>query len=201
VVERGSIGIVQGANASGKTTLLRILSTVVSPDGGEARVNGFDVLRDGAQVRRSIGVLFVNDRSLYWRIDAHDNLSLFGRLAGLSTAEIEERVPSLIDELHLGPIVRERVGRLSTGQRQRLMLARALLSEPSVVLLDEPMRGLDDEGTHVVLDLLARRARAGCTILAVAPLVAELLTIANGTYVLEAGLVRSVTKPPTVPTI
>lgn len=183
----GTVSVIEGANGAGKTTLIRILSTVVLADSGIVTINGFDVRKDAKQVRRSLGVAFVNDRSLYWRIDAVQNLNLFGRLAGLTSSQISDRVPTLIEELDLGRVARERASRMSTGQRQRLMLARALLVDPAVLLLDEPLRGLDEEGMKVTLDLVVRRARAGCTVLMAAPHTDELLQVAHRYYRLVEG--------------
>jgi ABC-2 type transport system ATP-binding protein len=186
-VPPSAVAVVEGANGAGKTTLIRILSTVVSPDVGSALVNGYDTRAESRQVRRSIGVAFVNDRSLYWRIDGVRNLVLFGRLAGLSKSVIAERIPPLLEALRLATVAHERVARMSTGQRQRLMLARALLVDPPVLLLDEPLRGLDDEGLEATLSLLQQRARSGCTVLVVAPLVTELLAVADSSYRLIGG--------------
>ena len=104
-----------------------MLATVVSPDTGTIRVNGFDAARDGLEVRRSIGVSFANERSLYWRINGFQNLELFGRIAGLSKSVIAERSHEILESLNLLGPASQMVTRMSTGQRQRLMVARALL--------------------------------------------------------------------------
>jgi ABC-type multidrug transport system ATPase subunit len=187
VVPRGAIAVVEGDNGAGKTTLVRILATVLSPDAGVARVNGFDVVRQSLEARRSIGVSFANERSLYWRINAYQNLELFGKIAGLPKRVIRERSASLLEALHLGPVAAGQVARMSTGQRQRLMVARALLTNPSVVLLDEPFRGLDEDGLQVLLGLVGARALAGVSVLVVAPLVDAVLPVADATYRIEAG--------------
>lgn len=189
VVGCGEVAVVQGANGAGKTTLVRVLATVITPDKGSASVNGYDVRKHPRQVRRSVGVAFVNDRSLYWRLDASSNLRVFGRLMGLSKSEINHRANILIERLHLGPVSRQRVGTMSTGQRQRVMLARALLAYPSVLLLDEPLRGLDELGTQCVLDLVAERASAGCAVLITAPVTTDLIPIADRFYNMDAGSV------------
>lgn len=189
-VEPASIAVIEGANGAGKTTLIRILSTVVAPDGGRVRVHGCDVARQPREVRGSIGVTFVNDRSLYWRIDGVRNLVLFGRLAGLSRRVVADRIPRLLADLHLEGVARERVSRMSTGQRQRLMLARALLNDPPVLLLDEPFRGLDDDGLQATIELLVQRARAGTTVLVVAPLIADVVSVADASYRLDGGVLR-----------
>jgi len=193
VVPRGSIAVIEGDNGAGKTTLIRILATVVSPDAGTVRVNGFDTVRDGLEVRRSIGVSFANERSLYWRINAFQNLELFGRIAGLSKPVIAERSHQLLESLHLLGPASQMVTRMSTGQRQRLMVARALLTDPAVVLLDEPFRGLDDLGLQALIQLVAERARRGATVLIVAPLIEAVLPVADATYRIEAGSVQATT--------
>jgi ABC-type multidrug transport system ATPase subunit len=193
VVPRGTVAVIEGDNGAGKTTLVRILATVVSPDTGTALINGYDVVSQGLGVRRSIGVSFANERSLYWRINAYQNLELFGQIAGLSKKVIAVRSAELLEELHLLHVADGQVQRMSTGQRQRLMVARALLTEPSVVLLDEPFRGLDEEGVQTLISLVTKRRQAGTTILIVAPLIAAVLPVADATYRIDAGTVRPVT--------
>jgi ABC-type multidrug transport system ATPase subunit len=193
LVPRGTVAVIEGDNGAGKTTLVRILATVVSPDTGSALINGYDVVSQGLGVRRSIGVSFANERSLYWRINAYQNLELFGQIAGLSKKVIAVRSASLLEELHLLHVAGGQVQRMSTGQRQRLMVARALLTEPSVVLLDEPFRGLDEEGVQTLINLVTKRRQAGTTILIVAPLIAAVLPVADATYRIDAGTVRPVT--------
>jgi ABC-type multidrug transport system ATPase subunit len=187
VVPRGTITVIEGENGTGKTTLVRILSTVVLPDTGTALVNGFDVARQGLAVRRSIGVSFANERSLYWRINAHQNLQLFGRIGGLSKRVIAERSAALLEELHLESVADRWVAQMSTGQRQRLMVARALLTDPAVLLLDEPFRGLDESGLQALLSLAARRKVEGTTTLIVAPLIEAVLPLADSLYHIEGG--------------
>jgi ABC-2 type transport system ATP-binding protein len=193
VVPRATVAVIEGDNGAGKTTLVRMLATVVSPDTGTALVNGYDVVSQGLGVRRSIGVSFANERSLYWRINAYQNLELFGKIAGLSKRLIAVRSAGLLEELHLQHVADGQVQRMSTGQRQRLMVARALLTEPSVVLLDEPFRGLDEEGVQTLINLVTKRRQAGTTILIVAPLIAAVLPVADATYRIDAGTVRPVT--------
>jgi ABC-type multidrug transport system ATPase subunit len=199
VVPRGSIAVMEGANGAGKTTLVRVLATVVAPDSGTAHVNGFDVASQSLAVRRSIGVSFANERSLYWRINGFENLERFGKIAGLSKTAISKRSTDLLRSLHLLTVAGERVARMSTGQRQRLMVARALMTNPAVVLLDEPFRGLDDEGLQAVIELVAKRTSRGMTALIVAPIIDAVLPIADATYTIDGGVIRS--RPVDVPDI
>jgi ABC-2 type transport system ATP-binding protein len=190
VVPQGSVAVIQGDNGAGKTTLVRILATVVSPDRGTALVDGYDVVTQANAVRQSIGVSFANERSLYWRITGLQNLELFGRIGGLSKRVVAKRSLALCDALQIGEAARGWVARMSTGQRQRLMVARALLNEPAVLLLDEPFRGLDEEGLHALLTLVRQRAQRGMTALIVAPLIEAVLPIADTSYRMENGALR-----------
>jgi len=186
-VRRGTLAVLEGSNGAGKTTLIRSLATVVAPDSGTVLVNGYDVVRQSLDVRRSIGVSFANERSLYWRINAFENLELFGKIAGLAKPAIAERSVDLLEQLRLMDVSRLQVARLSTGQRQRLMVARAFLTDPAVVLLDEPFRGIDGEGLHSIIDLVTDRVGHGTTALIVAPLIDAIVPAADRTYRIQDG--------------
>jgi ABC-2 type transport system ATP-binding protein len=173
-VRPGTLAVLEGANGAGKTTMLRIFATLLRPDSGEASVDGCDVVRDGAHVRERIGVAFVNERSLYWRLSGRENLRLFARTRGLSRRAARAQVDALVEELDLGGIATKWVADLSAGQRQRLITARAGLGEPSCMLIDEPLRGLDDAGIETMLSFLTAQARRGAAVLVVAPKLDEL---------------------------
>jgi ABC-2 type transport system ATP-binding protein len=189
-VRPGTLVLLEGANGAGKTTLLRIFATVVWPNGGNASVDGFDVRRFGARVRERIGVAFVNERSLFWRLSGEENLRLFARIRGISRERSLEQVAELLEELKLAPIARRRVADLSAGQRQRLIIARAGLGDPTVLLIDEPLRGLDDSGIAEVLAFLRRRARGGASVLVTAPRADELAAEADILLRLQHGVVQ-----------
>lgn len=172
-VPQGCLAVLKGRNGVGKTTLLRIFATVLRPDAGEAWVDGATVTTDGARVRDSIGVAFVNERSLYWRMSVWHNLRFFARTGHVPRREEASRISGLLDELGLTGVADRWVANLSAGQRQRLVLARAALREPSVLLLDEPMRGLDEDGVDRVRSFLLRRSERGTTTLVVAPTLTE----------------------------
>jgi ABC-2 type transport system ATP-binding protein len=189
IVPKGTVAVMEGSNGAGKTTLVRILSTVVTPDTGSAVVNGFDVAQQSLDVRRSIGVSFANERSLYWRINGFENLELFGKIAGLSRVAIHKRSTNLVKALRLTSVAGGQVARMSTGQRQRLMVARALLTNPAVVLLDEPFRGLDGDGLQAMIELVANRVEGGMTALIVAPLIEAMLPMADAAYRIADGII------------
>jgi ABC-type multidrug transport system ATPase subunit len=169
----GTAAVVQGPNGVGKTTLLRILATVITPDSGTASVAGFDLRRQAARVREQIGVAFVNERSIYWRLNAKENLKLFAATRGVPKAERGRQIELLAEELAMTPFLENRISELSAGQRQRIILARAGLGQPRVLLIDEPLRGLDEDGTERAIRFIERRVRDGGAALVVAPTIRE----------------------------
>ncbi len=122
-IKPGTLAVLEGPNGAGKTTMLRIFSTVLQPDGGEARVDGYDVVRSGARVRERIGAAFVNERSLYWRLNGRENLRLFARTRGLSSRAASAQVDALIEELEhrrdLAALGCRSVGRSATATDYR----------------------------------------------------------------------------------
>jgi len=188
----GEVAVVSGENGAGKTTLLRIFATVLYPDSGTATVDGYDVVQDGSEVRARIGVALVNERSLFWRLSGRDNLRLFAATARVPRRLRDKQIQVIMDELDLGGIADQRVANLSAGQRQRLILARAAVAHPSVLLLDEPLRGLDQRGIDRVLEFIARQSQRGATVLVVAPVLQELADVADRLWELQDGRLRNV---------
>jgi len=154
-VNGGERVAVVGPNGAGKTTLFKLLATLVQPDGGRAWVAGCD-LKQSLAVRRQIGLLSDPDRSFFWRLNARQNLEFFGSAYGLAGKAAVGRIDEVLGLLELGDAAGQPVGQLSSGQRGRLALARALLHHPAVLLLDEPTRSLDPTAAAHFLDLLHR---------------------------------------------
>jgi ABC-type multidrug transport system ATPase subunit len=189
-VASGEGAVLQGPNGVGKTTLLRILVTVMTPDGGWASVGGFDVRRQAARVRQRIGVAFVNERSIYWRLNAWENLMLFAATRGVDKSQREAQIRSIAEELDVTPFLTRRIADLSTGQRQRIILARAGLGDPQVLLIDEPLRGLDEDGVERALAFLKARTDAGAAALIVSPTIKELGGRNLSLFRLRDGVIR-----------
>jgi ABC-type multidrug transport system ATPase subunit len=132
-----------GANGAGKSTLLRILATLLLPTQGRAQIAGYDVVLDPRGVRRQLGYHAGSDLGFYARLTGRENLRFFGRLNHLSTTAATQRIAHLAKQFHLEEALDRQVRTLSSGTVQRLSLARALLHQPRVLLLDEPTRSLD----------------------------------------------------------
>lgn len=140
--EPGRIYGLLGANGAGKTTILRMLATLLQPTSGAASVAGFDVVREPERVRAQVGFLAAST-ALYGRLTARETIAYFGRLNGLSDTAIRERVARLADELEMHEFLDRRCEKLSTGMKQKTSIARMLVHDPAVMIFDEPTLGLD----------------------------------------------------------
>jgi len=149
----GEITGLLGPNGAGKTTLMRIIATLMAPDGGHVTVDGRDVLVDHFTIRRSIGVLS-DARGIYPRLTARENIRYFGALQGLSGDELEDRIEELLRALSIVDIADRRAHGFSQGERMKVAIARALVHDPRTILLDEPTNGLDIQSTRSLRDLL-----------------------------------------------
>jgi ABC-2 type transport system ATP-binding protein len=157
-VQTGEVVAILGPNGAGTSTLLRILGTAVLPDSGEASVAGHNVDHEPAAVRRAVGFMLPDERSWYWRISGRQNLEFFGALNGLRRAEAAGRADELLGEVGLADAAERRFDGYSSGMRVRLSLARALISDPPVLLLDEPTRSIDPIGAKQCRELLGALA-------------------------------------------
>lgn len=138
----GEIFGLLGANGAGKTTSLRMLATLLRPTGGSASVGGCDILRDPGGVRRQIGFLSAAT-ALYGRLTAEEVVLYFGRLQGIEEERLRQRVKELFRDLEIESFQRRRCEKCSTGMKQRISIARAVVHDPAVMIFDEPTLGLD----------------------------------------------------------
>ena len=154
-VSAGEVFGLLGPNGAGKTTTLRILATLLQADSGSATVNARDVQKDAEKVRAEIGVVN-GGMGLYDRLTGLEVLRYFGRLYGMTKAQIEARVEVLDDLLDLGPTLTRRTGDFSTGMKQKIVIARAVLHDPPIIFFDEATSGLDVMARRTVLNFVKR---------------------------------------------
>lgn len=142
-IQPGEIFGLIGPNGAGKTTLIKILATLILPDSGEASICGFDLSSQANRIRHLIGMVTANDRSFYWRLTGRQNLNFFASLWDLTNPDKTLRIKHVLDLVDLKDKADAQVMKYSSGQLQRLALARALLPDPTILLMDEPTRSLD----------------------------------------------------------
>lgn len=159
-VEEGQFYSLLGRNGAGKTTAIKILCTLLLPDGGSASVAGHDVLNDATEVRRNIGVSIRGERSVYWRLSGRQNLEYFGRLYDLGGAKLKSRAEEIGEIVGLSGRLDDYVERYSMGMKQRLAIGAALIHSPRVLLLDEPTIGLDAAGARSLRRFISDELRA-----------------------------------------
>lgn len=187
-VRRGSILALLGPNGAGKTTTVRILSTLLPPDGGEARVNGYDVVKEACDVRASIGLT-----GQFAAVDSYltgeENLLMLGRLYRLSHADARGRTHELLEQFDLVEAARRPVKTYSGGMKRRLDLAMSLIASPPIIFLDEPTTGLDPRSRLAMWALIKGLASSGATILLTTQYMDEADYLADWIVVIDEGRV------------
>lgn len=165
IVAPGTAILLTGRNGAGKTTLLRVASGLIAPDSGSVTVQGFCPERSRREFHRSVALLSAGNGGLYARLSVRRHLDLAGRLALLGPTDRDAAVERAMDDFDLRPVARDRVDRLSMGQRQRVRVAMAFLHDPQVALLDEASTSLDDCGVALLHSAMSRLlARGGAAI-------------------------------------
>lgn len=153
-LEPGELYGLVGPNGAGKTSLLKILAGLVLPSAGSVRIDGQDVLARPALLRERVGLVVADERSFFWRLGLRQNLEFFASLQKLRGRELRRRVGECLEMVGLADQAERSFRELSTGMRQRLSIARGLLVEPPILLLDEPTRSLDPLAARGVRELL-----------------------------------------------
>jgi ABC-2 type transport system ATP-binding protein len=189
-VRRGDFLALLGANGAGKTTVLKTIATLLLPDAGRVRVCGHDVTTHGRQVREAVGYVLADERSFHWRLSGRENLEFFAALHGIPAAAARARIRTLLDRLDLGAVAARGFGEYSTGMKQRLAIARALLGRPRVLVMDEPTRSVDTAHATAVWRLVREEVEEaeGCVVL-VTHHIQEALALCGRVAVLSGGVI------------
>ncbi len=183
-----------GANGAGKSTCLRILSTVIRPDSGSASVAGTSVLADPLAARRQLGVL-PHGAGLYPHLTARENIEYYGRLHGLDGERLRRRVDALVERLELGRVAQRRAHGFSQGERTKVALARALVHEPGNLVLDEPTTGLDVLAARELRAWLRELAGAGCCVLLSSHVMRDIEALADELVIIVDGHIAETGTP------
>ena len=158
--QKGKIFGLLGPNGAGKTTTLRILATMMQPTDGKAKINGFDVVKKPHEVRKQIGFLS-GETGLYDRFTPRETLKFFGKINGMENKAIDKKMDDIFHTLNMENFKDVRVDKLSTGMKQKLSIARCILHDPSVLILDEPTVGLDIITARTVTDYVKEFKKQG----------------------------------------
>jgi sodium transport system ATP-binding protein len=189
----GEITGLLGPNAAGKTTTLRMLYTLMTPDQGSVRVDGIDIQQDASSVRKRLGVL-PDARGVYKRLTARENIVYFGRLHGIDDTTIDRRVTQLAETLGMDFLDRRTEG-FSQGQRTKTAIARALVHDPKNVILDEPTNGLDVMTTRGLRTFLQKLRADGHCVIFSSHIMQEVAALCDRIVVIAGGEVKAIGSP------
>jgi ABC-2 type transport system ATP-binding protein len=192
-IQTGDRVALMGPNGAGKTTLLKLIAGILFPTEGEVAVNGFNTVHQNAAARRSVGFVFNEERSFFWRLTGLQNLEFFGTLDNIVRDQLRDRIQHLIRLVGLEGAAEKPVSTYSSGMKQRLAVARALIAEPDVLILDEPMRALDPVACDEIGDLILAELHqsAGKTLLIATHRPEEALALCNKLMIIHGGRVKA----------
>jgi len=193
-VRRGEIYGLLGPNGAGKSTAIRMLCTLLSPTSGFARVDGYDIVRQGSEVRRRIG-LVSEKLIMYPRLTALENLMFFGKLYGIERETLRKRSEELLEMVKLTPFKDKLVGGFSGGMRQRVNVIRAILHDPDILFLDEPTTALDPQSTRFVRDLVKELRQRGHTIVLTTHIMEEADELSDRVCIIDHGKIMAIDTP------
>ncbi len=185
-VARGSCLTIFGPNGAGKSTFIRILATLSKPTEGEIRIGGEDIFANAEQYRSRLGVI-AHATFLYDELTARENLAFYGKLYGID--QREQRIRQLLDEVGLGKRANDRVRTFSRGMQQRLSIARAMLHDPDILLLDEPYTGLDQHASEMLTGWIMKLRSANRTVILITHDLTQGLEVADDVAIFLRGKV------------
>jgi len=177
-----------GANGAGKTTSLRIIYSLITPDSGKVLIDGIDPSKQPEQARKLLGIL-PDTRGLYKRLTARENIQYFGQLHGMSDKDIKSRTDSLVKDLRMEDFIDRKTDGFSQGQRVKVAIARALVHDPQNIILDEPTNGLDVMSTRGVRSFLQKEKQRGKCILFSSHVMQEVAAVSDEILIVNDGII------------
>lgn len=194
-VKPGEVFGFLGPNGAGKTTTIRMLATLLEPSSGQAFICGHDVTASPTEARQRLGAVLAGDRSLYWKLSGRENLEFFATLYHVPRHEVKKRIDTVLERMQLADRADEMVERYSTGMKQRLSLARALLADPPVLLLDEPTLGLDPQAARNLRELVLELKKEGRAILLTTHYMEEADLLSDRIAIIDHGKIIALDTP------
>lgn len=188
-VHKGEVFGLLGENGAGKTTTLRMLATMLQPTGGNAIIDGKDLVKDPESIRNDIGILFGGETGLYDRLTARENISYFGLLNGIDKKEINNRIDKLCKQLNMEEYMDRRAGKFSKGMKQKVAIARSIVHNPKIMLFDEPTSGLDVSAIRVVHDFIRELKADGKTIIFSSHTMSEVEALCDRVAIMHKGTI------------
>lgn len=186
-IASGEILAIVGINGAGKTTTVKMCSTLLTPTSGSIRINGYDTVVHAEKARHGVGLVLGGDKGFYARSSVSANMRFFADVAGVSYHNQRSQIAQLLDRVGLGDKAKDKVYTLSRGQRQRLHVARALLGDPQLLLLDEPTVGLDPDAALQMRDLIRKTAAQNIGILLTSHSMQEVEELADRILIINSG--------------
>jgi ABC-2 type transport system ATP-binding protein len=194
-IQEGEIFGLLGPNGAGKTTTIKMLCTLLEPTSGTAWVNGYDVTKQAALVRQSLGAVLKGERSIYWKLTGRENLEYFAALYHIPRATARKRTRELLARFNLQDKADECVEGYSSGMKQRLAIARAMLANPPLLLLDEPTVGLDPQSARNLRELVLEIRQEGRTVLLTTHYMEEADQLCDRVGIIDLGKIIALDTP------
>ena len=183
-VKKGESVVIFGPNGAGKTTLIKVLATIMNPSSGKILINGLSLKNDAEQVRRSIGVI-THQTFLYGNLTAYENLQFYSRM--YDVPDIKERIHEIVALVDMTSRLHDRIDTLSRGMQQRLSIARSMLHKPTIMLLDEPETGLDQQAISILREALQTEETGKRTVILTTHSLERGLELGNRLLILSQG--------------
>ena len=197
-IKKGELFGLLGPNGAGKTTLVKVLCTLLPPDEGTALVNGFDVSKQSMKVKQSIGTLFsVGERGFFWRLSGYRNLEFYAAINNVSRERRQERIIEVMELVGLKEKAFELFQKYSGGMKRKLALARTLLADPPILLLDEPTTGLDVTSSRAIRDFIKNdlSRKTGKTVLYTTHYIEEVSQMCDRVAIMNKGKIIALDTP------